>query len=272
MFAVLLYPLAYGIRLSFTDKELLSKSVSYVGFENYVKLFADKIFWRAAGNTLVWTFYVVVGRLGLGLVLALLLHHIPWARRVFRTLFLVPWAVPSIVVGIMFVWILDPLFGYVNQYLLHLGLLSRPILFLGERRLVMPAVSVAATWTGYPFAMLAWLAALQAVPQELYDAAAVDGANRWQRFLHVTLPGIRPVFVLLLLLEGIWVFNNFEIVYVLTRGGPGRLTELLSTYSYKAAFDEYRVNYGASIATVQFVILLILSLVYLRFFAFRQEE
>jgi len=172
----------------------------------------------------------------------------------------------------MFVWILDPLFGYVNQYLLHLGLLSRPILFLGERRLVMPAVSVAATWTGYPFAMLAWLAALQAVPQELYDAAAVDGANRWQRFLHVTLPGIRPVFVLLLLLEGIWVFNNFEIVYVLTRGGPGRLTELLSTYSYKAAFDEYRVNYGASIATVQFVILLILSLVYLRFFAFRQEE
>lgn len=272
MFAVLLYPLAYGIQLSFTDKELLSKSISYVGFQNYVKLLADEIFWTAVRNTVVWTFYVVAGRLGLGLALALLLHHIPWGRRVFRTLFLVPWAVPTIVVGIMFVWLLDPIFGYINQYLRHVNLISEPILFLVKQRLVMPTVSVSATWTGYPFAMLAWLAALQAVNQELYDAAAVDGANRWQRFVHITLPSVRSVFVLLLLLEGIWVFNNFEMVYILTRGGPAHLTELLSTYSYKVAFDGYQVSYGATIATVQFVFLLILSLIYLKFLAFREEE
>lgn len=269
--AVLLYPLAYGVGISFTDKELMSRSVSYVGLQNYVKLFADEVFRIAIGNTVVWTVYVVAGRLGLGFLLALLLHHIPRGRQIFRILFLIPWAVPSIVVGIMFKWLYDPLFGYVNQYLKMLNLVSEPILFLANRDLVMPSVAAAAIWTGYPFAMLSWLAALQGVNLELYDAAAVDGAGRWQSFVHVTFSSIRPVFVLLLLLEGIWVFNNFEMVYILTRGGPAHLTELLSTHAYTSAFGALRASYGATIATVQFVIVLALSLVYLRFFGSRED-
>ncbi len=270
--AIMLYPLAYGIGISFTDKELMSRSVSYVGLQNYIKLFADDVFRTAIGNTLVWTVYVVVGRLGLGFALAMLLHHIPRGGQIFRVLLLIPWAVPSIVVGITFKWLYDPLFGYLNQYLMLLGLVSEPILFLVDRNLVMLSVSIAAIWTGYPFAMLAWLAGLQGVNQELYDVAAVDGANRLQSFVHVTLTSIRPVLILLLLLEGIWVFNNFEMVYILTRGGPAHLTELLSTYSYRSAFSALRASYGAAIATMQFVSVVILSLVYLKLFAFKEND
>ncbi len=263
---VMLYPLAYGIKLSLENKGLLSSESTLIGLANYGELLSDRVFWKAFGNSFIWTGVGVVGTVGLGLALALLLNQPIRGRSLFRTLFMLPWAMPTVVTGIIFIWLYDPMFGYLNQYLQQLGLISEPIYFLGKPRLALFAVSAPMVWKFFPFAMLVLLAALQATNQELYEAATVDGANRWRAFIHVTLPAIRTTLMVLVLLESIWVFNTFDFVYILTGGGPAHSTDLLSTYSYTSAFQEFRASYGAAIATIQFLILFIFSLFYFRLF------
>lgn len=269
---IMIYPLVYGILLSLEDKGLLSSKSTFIGLDNYARLLRDAVFWKAIGNSFIWTGIGVVGTIGLGLVLALLLNRILFGRSLIRTLFMLPWAMPTIVTSIVFTWLYDPTFGYINPYLRQMDFISEPILFLAKPNLALFAAAAPMIWKFYPFAMLALLAALQAVNQELYEAATVDGANRWQAFIHVTLPGIRPTLTILVLLECIWIFNQFDFVYILTRGGPAHSTELLSTYSYMSAFDEFRASYGAAIATVQFVLLFVFSLFYFRFSGSYEEE
>ncbi len=263
---IMLYPLAYGIKLSLEDKGLLSSSATSIGIANYAELMGDAVFWKAFVNSFIWTGVGVAGTVGLGFALALLLNRPIRGRSFFRTLFMLPWAMPTIVTGIIFTWLYDPMFGYVNQYLQQVNLISEPIYFLATPRLALFAVSAPMVWKFFPFAMLVLLAALQATNQELYEAATVDGANRWRAFIHVTLPAIRTTLMVLVLLESIWVFNTFDFVYILTGGGPAHSTDLLSTYSYTSAFQEFRASYGAAIATIQFLILFIFSLFYFRLF------
>lgn len=269
---IMVYPLAYGIGLSLENKGLLSSKSTFIGLANYTKLLRDSVFWKALGNSLIWTILGVVGTISLGFVLALLLNRPIRGRALFRTLFMLPWAMPTIVTGIIFTWLYDAQFGYVNQYLQQLNLITEPILFLVKPKLALFAAAAPMVWKFFPFAMLVLLAALQAINQELYDAAMVDGAGRWRAFVHVTLPGIRPTLTILVLLEFIWVFNVFDFVYILTRGGPAHATELLSTYSYASAFNEFRASYGAAIATVQFLILFAFSLLYFRFLGTEESE
>lgn len=261
---IMLYPLGYGLLLSLQDKRLLSADAPFIGFRNYVELAHDPVFWKALVNSLKWTVVGVVGTIGSGFAIALLLHRNFPGRSIFRTLFLFPWAVPTIVAGIIFTWFYDPTFGYLNEYLRHLGLISRPVLFLSNTNLALFAVAVPMVWKFFPFAMLAILAGLQAIDEQLYDAAAVDGANSWQQFVHVTLPGLRSILTVLILLESIWIFNVFDFVYILTRGGPAHATELLSTYAYSSAFEGFEASYGAAIATVHFLILVLFSVLYFR--------
>ncbi|HEY3065514.1 MAG TPA: sugar ABC transporter permease [Methylomirabilota bacterium] len=242
------YPFARALWLSLTDK-YVGYPERFVGLRNYLYLLHDDTFHEVVRNTLVFTTGSLALKVVTGLAMALVLNSVWRWRSFFRGLFLLPWITSTVIIALTWRWMFDafPGRGFFNSVLIDLGLLRRPIAFMADPAGAMLAVIVANWWRGFPFFGVSYLAAMQAIPGELYDAASVDGAGARERFWHVTLPGLKHVIVVTLVLSFLMTINDFNIIYVMTRGGPGTATQVFATYSYEVAFNQLRWGRGVTI-------------------------
>ncbi|HEX3177783.1 MAG TPA: sugar ABC transporter permease [Methylomirabilota bacterium] len=246
---LIIYPIYRAVWLSFTDK-LVGYPERFVGLRNYVYLAGDDSFHTVVRNSLVFTVVSVALKILTGLAMALVLQATHQWRNFFRGLMLLPWITSTVIIALTWRWMFDafPGRGFFNSVLIDAGVLSRPIAFMATPEGAMAAVIVANWWRGFPFFGVSYLAGMQAIPGELYEAAAVDGASAWRRFVHVTLPGLEHVIIVTTLLTFIFTLNDFNIVYVMTRGGPGTATQVFATYSYEVAFNQLRWGRGVTIS------------------------
>lgn len=264
----LLYPVGYNIWLSFHRLDLLrSPNPVYVGPDNYKHLLlGDPNFWSVVVHTLFWVAGSTILQLAAALPAAVILHHATHGRSAWRGFLMVPWVTPVVVAGIMWRWIFDGEWGVLNFCLQKLGLIRSPIVWLGDAFWAWPALLLTSLWKGMPYVTLMLLAGLQSVPDELLDAAAVDGAGNWTRFWRITFPQLYPVVYVSSLVTIVTTWTKFDLIWVLTQGGPGFATSILPTYVYTNAFMFYRLGMGATVATVSVVLVVGLAMVYVRRF------
>ncbi len=260
-----LFPLLRGIYLGFTDAQAgRNMTTTVTGFENYAQLLGDSYFWESFRIGLVWAFGVTIIQFFASLGLALLLNQNIRLRWLARTLALVPWAMPPVVIGIMWRLVYHPNAGILNSVLIDLRIIDSNVEWLSSLSLALPAVIVVGVWGGMPQTTVVLLAGLQSVSGELKEAAAVDGAGAWQRFRHVTWPAIRPVVTAMTTLDFIWNFNSFSLVYVLTEGGPGGSTRLPMLFAYEEAFRYGNYGYAAALGNVMVLVIAVFVVFYLR--------
>ncbi len=270
--ALIAYPFYRAIWLSFTDK-LVGYPERFVGLRNYLYLIHDDTFHQVVRNSLVFTVGSVALKVLSGLAMALVLDGVWRWRTVFRGLLLLPWITSTVIIALTWRWMFDsfPGRGFFNSVLIDLGVLNRPIAFMASPEGAMLAVIVANWWRGFPFFGVSYLAGMQSIPLELYEAASVDGASAWRRFWHVTLPGLKHIVIITILLSFIWTINDFNIVYVMTRGGPGTATQVFATYSYDVAFNQLRWGRGVTIS-IFLVPLLVVGIVLISRYLLREKE
>lgn len=263
MTGILIYPIVQGIVLSFFDTRILNySSGKFIGLGNYSRLLGDGYFWNSVQVTLVYGLSVMICTYMVGLGLALLLNRKFPGRALIRTIFILPWAIPEVVAVLIFVWMLDAQYGVINYALVQAHVIAQPLAWLTQRNLAMPALVLLTTWQQFPLAMLILLAGLQTIPDEQYEAANVDGAGVWSRFWHVTMPGLRSVNIVLVLLLVLNSFRRVTMIYAMTGGGPARATETLSILTYNTAFQYQRIGYAAAIGVALLLILVVLSAIY----------
>ena len=261
---VLAFPIAYAIYLSFF-KVNPDFSLQFIGLDNFGDALNNRHFWNALKNTFIYTFFSIAFHLLVGMTLALALNN-EWfkGRRFLRILFLIPWTISFVVTAVTWQWIFNAQYGLLNAALRLSGLATENITWLGSASLAMPTAIFVNVWRGYPFAMVMIYAGLQLIPTDQYEAAVVDGASRTQVFRHITLPNLRGTLITTTVLDMIWVFTQFDLIQVLTSGGPARKTELLTNLIYRVSFSFYDFGAGSAIATIMLIIVLILSLIYVR--------
>lgn len=260
---VLVFPAVVTLRLSLAPEGAAWTSPT-VTAEHYRRAAADPVVGKAFRNTFAFVGWSLAGHLVLGLALALSLNqHLP-GQTFFRLVALLPWTIPDVMAGIIFRWVLNPVHGSVNV-LLQAFVPSFPSDFawLSNPAWAFPSVIIANVWRGYPLVMVMLLAGLMAIPRELYEAAAVDGAGAARRFFHVTLPGLRTIILIALALDMVWEFRRFALVMTMTAGGPGTLTEVLSTLVYKTYFQFFAFEYASAVAILMSAVLFALSLPYI---------
>jgi multiple sugar transport system permease protein len=259
------WPLLQGIYLGFTDARAgRNVVISFIGVDNFQRLLHYKLFWDSFKIGLIWALSVTVIQFFLALGLALLLNMNLRFRGFGRVLALVPWAMPPVIVAIMWRLIFDPRSGPVNGILQFFGLIDTDINWLGTFGTALPAVIVVGVWRGMPQTTITLLAGLQSVDGALHEAAQVDGAGPWQRFRHITLPALRPVIAAITSLDFIWNFNSFDLVFVLTAGGPGGKTMLPMLFAYNEAFKYGHFGLASAMGDVMVILVVVLLLVYLR--------
>jgi len=246
LIGLVLYPFFYAIWLAFTDKTVGSPG-QFVGFKNFAYVLAWPQFTTAVWNTVVFTVCAVAMKFVLGMAVALVLNQQIRGRNFFRAFLLLPWAMPAFVVYLVWRWLYDPLSGLINYALIDLGLIATPIAFLSERSTAMLSVIVAHVWRNFPFYAISFLAGMQTISQELYDAAQVDGASRAQQFRHITLPGLYHIIGVVVLLTTIWTANAFEPVYLLTGGGPSDATMVYTMLVYVMGMMNLRLGEAAAV-------------------------
>jgi multiple sugar transport system permease protein len=260
------YPFFLGIWLSLTDS-IIGRVGQYIGFRNFIDLLSDTIFHQTARNTFIYALVTVPFKAILGLGLALLLNNRLRFTNPIRAAVMMPWIVPTALSSLGWFMIFDPVFSPISWLFKSMGLIKQNINFLGDPVLAISSVCWVNIWRGVPFFGITILAGLQAVPQDLHEAAALDGANAWHRFLNVTLPAIKGVILIAGLLSIIWTFADFQLIYVLTKGGPANETHIFGTYAYQIGLAATEIGMGAAIALYMFPILTffaVLLLFYLR--------
>lgn len=272
VFGLTIYPIVYAFWLSLHQVDLIKArdDVPFVGLANYVTALTTSYFWDSSWRTLYFTVVSLVVQVVLGVAVALVLNENFVGRNLVRALILIPWALPTIVNGILWQWIYNANYGALNGLLLQLGLIDQPQLWLGEPMRALNMILIADTWKVLPFYVLMFLAALQTIPGELYESAKIDGAGAWGRFLHVTLPFLRPMLLVVLVLRTLQTFRVFDIIYILTQGGPGGGTRVITFYAYEASFLNLNFGFGAAISFLIGVITLAIALAYIRLL--RTEE
>jgi multiple sugar transport system permease protein len=246
--ALVAYPFCYAVYLSLTHK-LVGMPPIYVGLENYVRLASDGFFQRAVYNSALFTFGSVAVKLVLGMVMALVLtSEVRW-RSFWTGVLLIPWVAPTVVTALNFLWIFDGSLGVLNYLLVKVfRILPQGVGWLSEPGTAMASVIAVNVWRGFPFFGISFLAGLKSIPAELYEAASVDGATAVQRFAHITLPGLKNIVIIVVLLSTIWTFNDFAIVYILTKGGPGGTTMVMPVLTYETAFGAQRLGEAIAVA------------------------
>jgi len=251
------YPFCYGILLSLQDRPV-AHAGTFVGLKNFATNLHDPLFWRVALNTFVYTLVATLLKMvgGLGLAVAMNQHF--RMKNLVRALLLLPFIVPTVLSTVAWMWMLDPAFSVVNRLLIGLGVPRPGPSWLGNPILAMVSIIVINTWRGLPFYGITLLAGLQTVPPELYEAATIDGASGWQRFRYVTLPLLQPIILIVTLFSVIFTFADFQLVYVLTHGGPQNATQLFATYAFDIAMGAGQLGLGASIALAMFPALALL--------------
>ncbi len=251
----LTYPLGLGVWLGFTDTKIGRDGI-FIGLENYQFLMEDDVFWLSVFNTVLYTFVASVLKFGLGLWLALLLNqHLPF-KSFFRAIILLPWVVPTVLSALAFWWIYDSQFSIISWSLMQLGLINGPINFLGDPTNARISVILANVWRGIPFVAISLLAGLQTIPASLQEAASLDGASGWQRFRYVTLPMLTPIIAVVMTFSVLFTFTDFQLIYVLTKGGPVNATHLMATLSFQRGIPGGQLGEGAAIAVAMVPFLL----------------
>lgn len=253
-------PALYAISLSFYEQQSLTSDPVWVGFANYARVLASGEFWNALWNGFVYAMAAIVLQVVLGIGFALLLHQPFYGRSLLRGLAFLPYLLPTVVAVLTFKWMIDGSLGIVTIVLDTLGL--PPIYWFETESAAMVSVILVSVWLWTPFVTTTFLAGLQTVPAQLYEAARVDGAGPIRRFFHVTLPALRPILIVIILLRGVWMFNKFDIIWLTTGGGPLGATEHLPVLAYRQAFTLFDLGSGAAIATLSFLVLLVIVTLY----------
>ncbi len=261
---VMLYPLIYTLSMGFFEYTLMMESPVFTGFNQYIKLFNNKIFLSSIRNTLVWTFGSVFFQFAIGFILAMVIHQsFVKFKTSFRILLMVPWVMPSIISSAVWKWMYNADYGIINYVLSSFGLVSPGRTWLSNPNYAMWAVIAVNVWKMFPFILLMIEAALQGVPESLKEAARIDGANQITVFRHITWPSIRATCYSTILLMTIWTLNAFTFIYALTEGGPAHKTEVLSMFIYKRAFTDYNFGIASAASTILFCFSMGISVIYL---------
>jgi multiple sugar transport system permease protein len=270
------YPIIYNFVLSFQDitvKTLRSNVKEFVAFNNYINLFQqDNVLTTALWNTLYFTVICIIFQFIVGFALAIFFNKNFKFSKPVRGLLLMPWMIPMTITGLIFKFMFSTDVGIINYILRNVGIINHNIDWLTNTATAMPAVIFANFWIGIPFNMILIATGLTTIPKELYESAAIDGANKLQIFRKITLPLLKPTMESVLILGFIYTFKVYDLVYVMTSGGPVNSTQLLSTYSYKLSFVMFKYSEGAAVANILFVILFIVSMIYLKFVYKEGEE
>ena len=258
---LVLYPLLYGFYISFFDTNLVKKW-RFVGLKYYIDALTDGEFLTQLFITFKFTLFVVAGHFIIGLLLAVLLYREFPGRTIFRVILLLPWLFPESVIALLFKWIFNPIYGIFNWALMSMHVISEPASWLGSGKFALPIVIFVCIWKGYPMIMMMILSGLQMISEDIMEAARIDGANAWQAFWSITLPGLRPVLIVTLILDTVWWFKHYTLVYVLTGGGPGDTTALISISIYKEAFNNFDFGSAAAMSVIVFIICFLLGFLY----------
>ena len=265
----MLVPIIVVIRYSLLDNVIMNRNPVFVGLQNYKTVLTDEVFIISLKNTLYFTIMSVIFHLFLGLLFALMLNSRmvkPGIRSILRALYILPWMFTPVIIAIIWRMLLNPN-GVINYLLQALKIIDSNIAWFSSFSLALPALTFVNIWAGYPFYMVSLLAGLQGIPETLYEAAVIDGANETQKFLYITIPQLLPIIISISMLDFIWTMQVFPLVWMTTGGGPGHATEMLSTYTYKLAFSTYKF----SLASTNAVIILLLSMSVALFY-FRHQK
>lgn len=263
MAALIVYPMLYGLYISFFNTNLVSKW-NFVGLKYYIDAFKDPEFYQSVLLTFKFMILVVAGHFIIGFFLALQLNKNFKLRTGYRVIFMLPWFFPEAVIALLFTWIMNPMYGILNDILRQLGVISSNLSWLGSKELAFPSVVFTSIWKGFPLVMTMILAGLQTVPHDLYEAAEIDGVGRFAQFRYITIPCLKPILKTLLILDSVWWFKQYTLVYTMTSGGPGTATNLISLSVYGTAFNDLRFGKGAAWGVLVFFICVILSTLFKR--------
>jgi multiple sugar transport system permease protein len=266
VFVLMVVPIVMVISYSFRDNVIVQENSVFAGLANYTKVLSDPDFLVAMKNTAIFISVSTAAHLLLGLAFAMMLNTSLLSgvtKAIFRIVYILPWLFTIAVIAVIWRLLFDPA-GVVNYVLHALGVIQQGVDWLGSPSTALWAVTFANVWSGYPFFMISLLAGLQGIPGDLYEAAAVDGASWFQRFLHVTLPQLRPVIISMAVLDLIWTSQQFALIWMMTGGGPLNTTEMLSTYTYKQAFSEYEFATASAAAVIVLLITMVLAFFYVR--------
>lgn len=254
---VSLYPLLDSIQMSFTNKNILKPgNVKFVGLSNFQKILSDPEFYGTIRVSLIYAFCCAFASYLIGLGIATLLNKDIKCRGLFRAVLLIPWAIPTVVAASNWSYLLNDQYGLINTWLMQWKIIDSPILFLADTNLALFTVILVGTWKSYPFMSLSLLAGMQNIDRSIYESAQIDGASGRQSFWYITLPGLKQVSLVVTTLMFIWGFNNFDIIFLLTSGGPLNATRSLSIYTYNLAFYRGRMGYSAAISLITFALMI----------------
>jgi multiple sugar transport system permease protein len=264
--SLIVYPVAYSLWLSLLEKHSFFPQERFIGLENYSYLWTDAEFWTSLWLGVIYSVWTILFQLILGVAAALILNESFAGRGLVRGMVLFPYMIPTIVAVILWKWLLNDTYGVVNYWLVALGIVRDPISWLGTEHIMLSTI-VMSVWQFFPFVLLSILARLQTIPEELYEAAKVDGATPLRRFVHVTLPQIRGILFVVILLRSIWMFTKFDTVWLMGEGaGAGRYIRTLPVYAYMRTLTYYQAGLGAAIAVIMFAILMVSTVLYFRLF------
>jgi multiple sugar transport system permease protein len=257
------YPLAQVIWTAFHYVNLTNPTVSgYAGLDNFASVLGDDRFWPSLLRTGIWTFVSVAGEYALGLISAIALAQPIPGRTIFRALIIIPWVIPIVVAGLTWTWMLTPDYGVINLWLVKVGLLSKPYYWLGNLDSALLTVSFVNIWRSFPFYTLSLLAALMAVPRDILESAAMDGAGAFRRFIYITMPHLRAVSLTLILIHVIWTAINFDFIWVMTQGGPLNSSETLPIMIYRFSFEDFDVGAASALAMMMMGLMLTTFFIY----------
>ena len=268
--ALLVYPVLYGVWLSLFQKHSFFPEQKFIGLANYLYLMKDPYFWTSLGYGTIYSFSTISLQIIIGIIAALILHEAFRGRSFVRGVVLFPYMIPTVVAIILWKWLLNSQFGLVNYLLRTIGIIKNPVSWMGKDH-IMASLIIISVWEFFPFVVLSVLARLQTIPPVLYEAAKVDGAGAFSRFMHITLPQLRNVLFVVILLRSIWMFTKFDTVWLLTQGGGAeKYIRTLPVYAYMRTFMWYQAGLGSTLAVIMFGMLIAFTAVYFKMF--RREE
>lgn len=270
--ALLIYPIFSSLYYSMTTKHLIRPIYDFVGLANYQDVLTDPDFFKAFFHSIIWTITSLAGQIFIGFTAALCVNRVRHLKGVYRTLMIIPWAFPSIVIALSWKWILNGVSGFIPNMLVQLGICNELPQFLSDSSSVFLTLVMINIWFGAPMIMINVLSALQTIPQDQYEAAQIDGASKGQQFLHITFPHIKVVVGLLVVLRTIWIFNNFDIIYLLTGGGPADKTMTVPIYAYNMGWGTKMLGKSSAVTILLLMFLLLVCFIYFAIIAKWEKE
>ena len=269
-FIIIAYPIIDLVRLSFNDVGTFGEMNGFIGLLNYQDVFEDELFVEVLLRTLYWTFFVVAGTIAVSIPIALILNEDFYGKGIARTVIMLPWAISLAMTAVIWKWLLNPDYGMLNHLLLNLGLVTENVGWLADADTAFPLQILIGILVSIPFTISILMGGLTSIPTDIYEAAYLDGSSYWQRLKTLTLPLLKPFVNIAVVLNVIYVFNSFPIIWILTEGGPSNSTDILPTYLYKLAFREGEIGLASALSVIMLLILLSFTIIY-AYFAMKKE-